>query len=91
MHNIAKNQVNTMQKIKELLKNAIRFQHTLTPVVEIFFTQEQQHFLITVKDRGTGMTKKDTQRIFWPYETLSHPLSGNRCVLFYCHEIIKRI
>jgi len=81
-----------IQLWQNLIDNAIKYQQSDSPTIEIGVTSELQQHLFWVKDNGIGIDPKNGDRIFQIFQRLhtKHEYPGTGIGLAICHKIIER-
>jgi len=88
--NASPDQLNLL--FSELIKNAVRFNHSDLPTVEIDSSEDQHNFIISVRDNGIAIKPEHRQSIFELFYRLdrSSNLQGEGIGLTLCKEITER-
>ncbi|MFQ5543898.1 MAG: protoglobin domain-containing protein [Nitrospiria bacterium] len=77
--------------VKNLISNAIKFNHSTPPRVEISVKENGTLFIFSVKDNGIGIEPEYTDQILLPFERL-HPkgvFEGTGVGLAICRKIVE--
>ena len=76
-----------------LISNAMKYNHSDTPVVEIGFKAKKNRLLIHVSDNGIGLDKKERKKIFRKFYQVGRSdnmsAKGNGLGLYLVHNIVK--
>lgn len=77
---------------QNLIENSLKFRSERQPRIEIKGTQQQQEWLITVKDNGIGIESKFQEQIFEVFQRLHPPETypGTGIGLAVCQKIVER-
>ncbi len=76
---------------QNLIGNSIKFRSTSTPVIEIEAKQDNEFWIISVKDNGVGFEQKYAEQIFDIFKRLYGPEehSGTGIGLAICKKIVS--
>jgi two-component system phosphate regulon sensor histidine kinase PhoR len=75
--------------IYNLVNNAIKFRAAKRPAVIVITTKKQKDFMIiSVKDNGIGIRKKNLESIFSKYYRLENQIEGSGIGLYLVKEIV---
>lgn len=80
--------------LMNLLTNAIKYNDSNTPTVDITFTQLPKYFNISIKDNGFGLRKRDRRKIFKKFyrvERTGQTAEGDSGLGLYFVDHIVRI
>lgn len=77
---------------QHLIENSLKFRSEQQPHIEIKGTQQQQEWLIAVKDNGIGIEAKFQEQIFEVFQRLHPPEAypGTGMGLAICKKIVER-
>lgn len=57
--------------LQNLVQNAIKYNSTRSPIVEVSIQHDEDNFLVKVKDNGDGISPSHLEYIFKPFKTLN--------------------
>ncbi|MEO5968144.1 MAG: chemotaxis protein CheB [Ferruginibacter sp.] len=72
-----------------LISNAIKFKGDNPPVINIYTEKEGENVILSVKDNGIGLSKKDLSTVFNLYGRLHHDIEGQGIGLYLAKKIIN--
>jgi two-component system phosphate regulon sensor histidine kinase PhoR len=76
--------------VYNLVNNAIKFRATKRPLKIVVTTRKQKDFMIiSVKDNGIGIRKKNLESIFSKYYRLENAIEGSGIGLYLVKEIVN--
>ena len=86
------NKTQLFQLFQNLIGNAMKYQSGVPPVIEVTGSEEEKHFLFSVKDNGIGIKPIFFEKIFILFQRLHHKneYSGTGIGLAICKKIIDR-
>ncbi len=82
-----------VQLLQNLIANAIKYRSQNTPKIHIFSKEEENHYLISVKDNGIGIDPKHQNRIFTIFQRLhrNDEYEGTGIGLAIAQKIIQEL
>lgn len=85
------NKVLLGQLFQNLISNSVRYRSEAKPVISVKVLQEEDNWVISVKDNGLGFAASDSQRIFRPFERLQSQTSDGHLGLglTICRRIVS--
>ncbi len=86
------NKTQLVQLFQNLINNAIKFCKDKSPEIHIEAKNEQDHWLISVRDNGIGFEQKYNDHIFQPFKRLNtiDKYPGTGMGLTICKRIVER-
>lgn len=89
---IEADEVHFTNVIFNIIENAIKYGHE-SVMLEVFSKNEKGKLILSIKDNGRGIPKKDIKRIFTKFYRVTegdrHDVKGFGLGLFYVNQIIK--
>ena len=82
-----------LRLFQNLISNAIKFRkENINPVIHICCTEENDHWLISIKDNGIGMDSKNLNKIFDVFTRLHaiNEYDGTGIGLAICRKIVQQ-
>jgi len=78
---------------KNIIENGLKFNKSETPMVEIGFKENPEHYYFTIKDNGIGISQEYQEQIFQMFKRLNSrdKYSGSGIGLSICKKIIKKL
>lgn len=82
-----------IQVFQNILSNAIKFSGKQPPNIEIKTEKAKKkgYTLISIKDNGIGIAKKDQEKVFGLFQQLSNELKGSGIGLATCKKLIDQL
>lgn len=74
--------------VYNLVSNAIKFTEGTPPIIEIESLEDGDSTIVSVKDNGIGMSRKDIQKIFELYGRLHHVVEGDGIGLYLAKKMV---
>jgi len=89
---ITANRIQLFQLFQNLVGNALKYHSGESPLIEINGTEEDSHYLFSVKDNGIGIKPIFFEKIFVLFQRLHHKneYSGTGIGLSVCKKIVER-
>ncbi len=79
-----------LQLFQNLISNALKFRSARPPEVNISVQNQDDHYLMSIKDNGIGFDSSRGHKIFEPFERLQPEVEGNGLGLSICKRIIEQ-
>ncbi|MFT4666185.1 MAG: signal transduction histidine kinase [Polaribacter sp.] len=87
---VCSNSLHMHQLFQNLIANGLKFNDKLIPKVEINCKEEENKYLISIKDNGIGIDKQYHHKIFEMFQRLSkNEYAGTGIGLAICQKIIE--
>jgi PAS domain S-box-containing protein len=85
------NKILLTQLMQNLISNALKYNNTDSPVIDISITDKGEIWLFSIQDNGIGIEAKYLKKIFTPYKrvTSDTPCEGTGLGLYQCKKIIR--
>jgi two-component system CheB/CheR fusion protein len=86
------NRTQLYQLFQNLVGNALKYNNSESPVVEVLAKEEKDHFVFSVRDNGIGIKPVFFEKIFVLFQRLHHKneYSGTGIGLAVCKKIVER-
>jgi len=86
------NGVLLMQLFQNLISNALKYNESATPTIDISAEKHGEDWLVRVKDNGIGIDQEYRQKVFMPFQRLftEKQYSGTGLGLATCKKIVDR-
>ncbi|WP_372894937.1 ATP-binding protein [Stieleria sp.] len=80
------------QLYQNLVSNALKFTDEVSPTIQISVTQNEDHWVLGVRDNGIGMKPEYAERIFQPFQRLHNrgEYEGTGIGLSICKKTVQR-
>jgi signal transduction histidine kinase len=78
-----------VQLFQNLIANALKFNESKHPVVQITAEEHHEHWAISVHDNGIGFDAKERESIFAPYKQLTSKYEGAGLGLATCKRVVE--
>ena len=78
---------------QNLISNSLKFRHKKRKtLIEISFTEINDHYIFYIKDNGIGIPKLHQQKVFEMFKTMhpNHEYEGTGMGLSFCKKIVER-
>jgi len=81
-----------VQLLQNLIGNAIKYRGDEPPRVEVFVTETEGEWIVTVRDNGMGIPPEHSQRIFDVFQRLhtQQAIPGTGIGLAICRRVVQR-
>lgn len=81
-----------VQLLQNLIGNAIKYRRDEPPRVEVFVTETDREWIVTVRDNGMGIPPEHSQRIFDVFQRLhtQQAIPGTGIGLAICRRVVQR-
>ncbi|MEM6603445.1 MAG: ATP-binding protein, partial [Pseudomonadota bacterium] len=79
------------QVLQNIISNAIKFSSSKVPKVSIESSEDDEEWVIIIKDNGIGIRRENLRKVFSIFQRLNHfdKYEGNGIGLSICEKIIS--
>lgn len=83
--------VQMVQLLQNIISNALKYNNSKNPLIQIDATETEDHWQITIKDNGIGFDEKYADKVFMIFQRLHHKeeFSGTGIGLAICKKIME--